>query len=314
MDTWIAFADLCRDSDRLTLAEKTLTSLVGNSYNALDPEVSDLLRVDSMGLMSSLALKPHRLSSSLTSDSHGRRAPMTGIITSDLRRSSICATLPNSLPPILERANAVTTAHLYYLMRNFMASTQSFSRGVTSSWVSGRRLYGRIPFWYVGASFWLTKLMIARPDWHLAGLLLGHRAGPRMVSSVAYLGVGELRGHHSAGSLTARLVFWTLHIVHHSGGRRLLAKYRAVARQLAPGYAAIVDALVHLRISTRCGDRYQRWPADCQHRRMVRGYSTSKSLGKIPGAGDADQLDHRPYSHSSTSHPKLDCSTSPRYR
>jgi len=40
MDTWIAFADLCRDSDRLTLAEKTLTSLVGNSYNALDPEVS----------------------------------------------------------------------------------------------------------------------------------------------------------------------------------------------------------------------------------------------------------------------------------
>ena len=38
METWIAFADLCRDSDRLKLAEKTLTSLVGNSYNALDPE------------------------------------------------------------------------------------------------------------------------------------------------------------------------------------------------------------------------------------------------------------------------------------
>lgn len=43
MDTWIAFADLCRDSDRLNLAEKTLTSLVGSSYNAHDPEVSTLL-------------------------------------------------------------------------------------------------------------------------------------------------------------------------------------------------------------------------------------------------------------------------------
>lgn len=39
MDTWIHFSDLCRDSDRLNLAEKTLTSLVGNSYNAMDPEV-----------------------------------------------------------------------------------------------------------------------------------------------------------------------------------------------------------------------------------------------------------------------------------
>jgi len=39
MDTWIAFADLCRDSDRLNLAEKTLTSLVGNHVNAQDPEV-----------------------------------------------------------------------------------------------------------------------------------------------------------------------------------------------------------------------------------------------------------------------------------
>jgi FKBP12-rapamycin complex-associated protein len=40
MDTWIHFADLCRTSDRLNLAEKTLTSLVGSSYSALDPEVS----------------------------------------------------------------------------------------------------------------------------------------------------------------------------------------------------------------------------------------------------------------------------------
>ena len=39
MDTWIHFADLCRDSDRLNLAEKTLTSLVGNSYIAMDAEV-----------------------------------------------------------------------------------------------------------------------------------------------------------------------------------------------------------------------------------------------------------------------------------
>lgn len=39
METWINFADLCRTSDRLNLAEKTLTSLVGASYNALDPEV-----------------------------------------------------------------------------------------------------------------------------------------------------------------------------------------------------------------------------------------------------------------------------------
>ena len=39
MDTWISFADLCRTQDRLNLAEKTLTSLVGSSYNAEDPDV-----------------------------------------------------------------------------------------------------------------------------------------------------------------------------------------------------------------------------------------------------------------------------------
>jgi phosphatidylinositol kinase/protein kinase (PI-3 family) len=39
MDTWISFADLCRTSDRLNLAEKTLRSLVGSSYIASDPEV-----------------------------------------------------------------------------------------------------------------------------------------------------------------------------------------------------------------------------------------------------------------------------------
>ena len=39
MDTWIDFADLCRTSDRLNLAEKTLTSLVGSSYSAVDPDV-----------------------------------------------------------------------------------------------------------------------------------------------------------------------------------------------------------------------------------------------------------------------------------
>lgn len=39
MDTWINFADLCRNSDRINLAEKTLTSLVGsNSYQTMDPE------------------------------------------------------------------------------------------------------------------------------------------------------------------------------------------------------------------------------------------------------------------------------------
>jgi FKBP12-rapamycin complex-associated protein len=43
MDTWIHFADLCRTSDRLNLAEKTLTSLVGSSYSALDPEVGPIL-------------------------------------------------------------------------------------------------------------------------------------------------------------------------------------------------------------------------------------------------------------------------------
>lgn len=36
--TWLHFADLCRTSDRLTLAEKTLTALVGNS--SMDPDVS----------------------------------------------------------------------------------------------------------------------------------------------------------------------------------------------------------------------------------------------------------------------------------
>lgn len=39
-ETWIDFADLCVQSDRLNLAEKTLTSLVGSSYNAMDPEAS----------------------------------------------------------------------------------------------------------------------------------------------------------------------------------------------------------------------------------------------------------------------------------
>ena len=39
-ETWIDFADLCRQSDRLNLAEKTLTALVGNAYNAQDREVS----------------------------------------------------------------------------------------------------------------------------------------------------------------------------------------------------------------------------------------------------------------------------------
>lgn len=38
MDTWIHFADLCRTSDRLNLAEKTLTSLVGSSCSNLDAE------------------------------------------------------------------------------------------------------------------------------------------------------------------------------------------------------------------------------------------------------------------------------------
>lgn len=38
IDTWISFADLCRTSDRLNLAEKTLTSLVGQQYHANDPE------------------------------------------------------------------------------------------------------------------------------------------------------------------------------------------------------------------------------------------------------------------------------------
>lgn len=32
MDTWIQFVDLCRTSDRINLAEKTLTSLVGNTH------------------------------------------------------------------------------------------------------------------------------------------------------------------------------------------------------------------------------------------------------------------------------------------
>ncbi|WVQ75374.1 hypothetical protein IAR50_004994 [Cryptococcus sp. DSM 104548] len=36
MDTWIEFADLCRTSDRLNLAEKTLASLVGFSYPSME--------------------------------------------------------------------------------------------------------------------------------------------------------------------------------------------------------------------------------------------------------------------------------------
>lgn len=38
MKTWLQFADLCRTSDRLPLAEKTLSVLVGS--DALDPDVS----------------------------------------------------------------------------------------------------------------------------------------------------------------------------------------------------------------------------------------------------------------------------------
>jgi FKBP12-rapamycin complex-associated protein len=38
MKTWLHFADLCRTSDRLNLAEKTLTALVGS--NTMDPDVS----------------------------------------------------------------------------------------------------------------------------------------------------------------------------------------------------------------------------------------------------------------------------------
>jgi hypothetical protein len=68
MDTWIAFADLCRDSDRLNLAEKTLTSLVGSSYNAQDPEVSSSRRRrGSKRLTSSLVQEPRHPSSSPTS-------------------------------------------------------------------------------------------------------------------------------------------------------------------------------------------------------------------------------------------------------
>lgn len=39
MKTWLQFADLCRTSDRLALADKTLTALVGS--DSMDPEVSD---------------------------------------------------------------------------------------------------------------------------------------------------------------------------------------------------------------------------------------------------------------------------------
>ena len=38
MKTWLNFADLCRTSDRLTLADKTISALVG--HNAMDPDVS----------------------------------------------------------------------------------------------------------------------------------------------------------------------------------------------------------------------------------------------------------------------------------
>jgi FKBP12-rapamycin complex-associated protein len=37
MKTWLQFADLCRTSDRLALADKTLTALVGS--DTLDPDV-----------------------------------------------------------------------------------------------------------------------------------------------------------------------------------------------------------------------------------------------------------------------------------
>jgi FKBP12-rapamycin complex-associated protein len=42
MKTWLNFADLCRTSDRLTLADKTISALVG--HNAMDPDVSDSFR------------------------------------------------------------------------------------------------------------------------------------------------------------------------------------------------------------------------------------------------------------------------------
>lgn len=38
MKTWLQFADLCRTSDRLALADKTLTALVGS--DTMDPDVS----------------------------------------------------------------------------------------------------------------------------------------------------------------------------------------------------------------------------------------------------------------------------------
>lgn len=38
MDTWIQFVDLCRTSDRITLAEKTLSSLVGDTRVAYDEQ------------------------------------------------------------------------------------------------------------------------------------------------------------------------------------------------------------------------------------------------------------------------------------
>jgi len=40
MKTWLQFADLCRTSDRLALADKTLTALVGS--DTLDPDVCHL--------------------------------------------------------------------------------------------------------------------------------------------------------------------------------------------------------------------------------------------------------------------------------
>jgi phosphatidylinositol kinase/protein kinase (PI-3 family) len=44
MKTWLQFADLCRTSDRLALADKTLTALVGS--DTLDPDVSNEYRGD----------------------------------------------------------------------------------------------------------------------------------------------------------------------------------------------------------------------------------------------------------------------------
>lgn len=134
-----------------------------------------------------------------------------------------------------------------------------------------------------------------------------------MVSGLAYVVSGELRGHHAIGSLATWSGVGTFRVLHHSGRPRIPAQYRSIAGQFPSGHAAFVDTLVHVWISTWRGYRYQPRPSYCQRRRLVRSHSSSKHLVTV-GTAITEQTDYRPYPHPPSSHPELDRPATTRYR